>query len=143
MEVKPLLKIKTSKNNIIIVAKYNKQTVEHDIQLKLVLGYYWKNNLPFTEKFMELFETAIRRSLNQVYPFKKIFMRYNIESNDELEESSLIRITLLEINADGTELDLVGNEIILEGIDNRGPMSKMTSFRRKFNETIEKEFVSS
>ncbi|RBQ24218.1 hypothetical protein ALNOE001_03310 [Candidatus Methanobinarius endosymbioticus] len=138
----PLLIIKTKKNNIIIATKHDSKTAKHDIQLKLVLGYYWKNNLPFVEKFMELFETVIRRTLIQVFPFKKLYLKYNIESNDDLEESSVFKITLMDIIADDVELELVGNEITLEGIDNRGTMSKMTSFRRKVNETIEKEFVS-
>lgn len=142
MEERPSLIIKTNKNNIIIVAKYDQQIAEHNIQLKLVLGYYWKNNLPFIEKFMELFETVIRRTLYGVFPFKKLSIKYNIKSNDKLDDASVFTISLLEIKADEFELELVGNEITLEGIDNRGTMSKMTSFRRKFNETIEKEFVS-
>lgn len=142
MEDIPSLIIKTSKNNIIIVAKYKNQVVEHDIQLKIVLGYYWKNNLPFVEKFMELLGTVIKRSLNQVFSFKKLFVKFNIESNDTLEESSIFNITLLEVKADDVKLGVVGNEITLEGIDNRGAVSKVTSFRRKVNETIEKEFIS-
>ncbi|MEA4956164.1 hypothetical protein SDC9_03545 [bioreactor metagenome] len=142
MEDKPSLIIKTKKNNIMVIAKYNEAIAEHDIQLKLVLGYYWKNNLPFIEKFMELLETVIKRSLNQVFPHKKLSIKYNIESNDDLEESSLFNITLLEVKADDELLNLSGNIITLEGIDHRGAMSKMTSFRRKVNETFEKELVS-
>lgn len=141
MEDRPSLIIKTKKNNLIISTLYEHQTAKHNIQLKLVLGYYWKNDLPFIEKFMKLFETVIRRTLYQVFPFEKLFIKYNIESNDQLEDSSLFNITFMEVKADEVGLELVGNEIILEGIDNRGIMSKMTSFRRKFNETIEKEFV--
>lgn len=142
MEDRPSLIIKTNKNSIIIVVKYDQQIAEHDIQLKLVLGYCWKNNLSFIEKFIELFETAIRRTLYGALLFKKISIKYNIESNDKLEDATVFTISLLEIKADEVELELVGNVINLEGIDNRGTMSKMTSFRRKFNETIEKEFVS-
>jgi len=142
MEDIPSLIIKTSKNDIIILVKYKHQVVEHDIQLKLVLGYYWRNNLPFAEKFMELLGTVIKRSLSNVFTFKKLFVKFNIESNDTLEESSIFNITLLEVRADDVELELVGNEITLEGIDNRGAVSKVTSFRRRANETIEKEFIS-
>jgi len=142
MKDKPSLIIKTKKNNIIIIAKYNNEIAEHDIQLKLVLGYYWKNNLPFIERFMELLETVIKRSLNQVFPHKKLSIRYNIESNDDLEDSSIYNISLLDVKADDESLELSGNEITLEGIDNRGAMSRMTSFRRKVNETFEKELLS-
>ena len=141
MEDIPSLIIKVNKHTIRIVAKYKSQIVEHDIQLKFVLGYYWRNNLPFAEKFMELLGTVIKRSLSQIFPFKKLFVKFNIESNDTLEESSVFNITLLEVKADGVELELTGNEIYLTGIDNRGTMSKMTSFRRKVSQTVEKEFI--
>ena len=142
MEIKPSLIIKANNNVIILVAKYNHQVAEHDIQLKLVLGYYWRNNLPFVEKFLELLGTVIKRSLAQVYDFKKLTVKFNIESNDDLEESSILSIDIIEVRADDVELELVGNSINFEGIDNRGAVSKMTSFRRKVNETIEKEFIS-
>ena len=142
MEDIPSLIIKANKDTIRIVAKYKSQIVEHDIQLKFVLGYYWRNNLPFAEKFMELLGTVIKRSLSQIFPFKKLFVKFNIESNDTLEESSIFNITLLEVKADDVELGLTGNEISLTGIDNRGAMSKMTSFRRKVNQTVEKEFIA-
>lgn len=142
MEKSPSLIIKSNKNTIIVVTKYNHQVAEHAIQVKLILGYYWKNNLPFVEKFLELLGTVIKRSLAQVFDFKKLFVKFNIESNDTLEESSIVTISILEVRADDLELQLVGNIITLEGIDNRGAMSKMTSFRRKVNETIEKEFIS-
>jgi hypothetical protein len=141
MEDIPSLTIKSNKDAIKIVAKYKSHIVEHDILLKLVLGYYWRNNLPFAEKFMELLGTVIKRSLAQVFPFKKLFVKFNIESNDTLEESSIFNITLLEVKADEVILALSGNEIALTGIDNRGAMSKMTGFRRKVSETIEKEFI--
>lgn len=141
MENSPSLIIKANKNTIIIVTKYNHQVAEHDIQLKLVLGYYWRNNLPFVEKFLELLGTAIKRSLSKIFDFKKLFVKFNIESNDSFEESSIFNITILEVRADDIELELIGNLIALEGIDSRGTMSKMTSFRRKVNETIEKEFI--
>ena len=141
MEDKPSLIIKTKKNNIIVITKYNNEIAEHDIQLKLVLGYYWKNNLPLIEKFIELLDTIIKRSLNQVFPHKILSIRYNIESNDDLEEASIYNITLLDVKADDEPLELSGNEITLEGIDNRGTISKMTSFRRKVNETFEKELI--
>jgi len=142
MEDIPSLTIKTSKGSITIVARYKKQVAEHSIQLKSVLSYYWRNNLPFVEKFLELLGAVIKRSISQIFTFKKLFVRFNIESNDALEESSIFNITLLEVRADDVKLELVGNEITLEGIDNRGTMSKVTSFRRKVNETIEKEFIS-
>jgi len=142
MEDIPSLIIKTSKDSIIIVAKYKKQVAEHNIQLKSVLSYYWRNNLPFVEKFLELLGAVIKRSISQIFDFKKLFVKFNIESNDTLEESSIFNITLLEVKADDVKLGIVGNEITLEGIDNRGAVSKVTSFRRKVNETIEKEFTS-
>ena len=138
----PSLIIKANKTNILIIAKYKNQIVEHDIQLKLLLSYYWKNNLPFAEKFLELLESVIKRSLRKLFPYSHLFIKYNVKSNDSLEEFSMFNVTLIEVKVDDVDVKLMGNVITFEGIDNRKAMEKMTSFRRKINETIEKEFVS-
>lgn len=139
MEDKPSLIIKSTNNTLIIIAKYIHEISEHEILIYLVLGYYWQNNLPFFEKFMELIETVIKRAVNQVLPHKKLYLKYVVESNDNFEESSIFNIEILQVKADDTEIELVGKIINLEGIDNRGSFSKITSFRRKKHEIFEKE----
>jgi hypothetical protein len=62
-----------------------------------------------------------------------------LSSNDTLDVASEVIIELEEITADNTPFNIHGDKIALEGIDQRDTMSKVTSFRRKIKETIEKE----
>jgi len=142
MENKPTLIIKASETTIIVMAKYMGEFVEHEIQLRLVLGYYWNKDVPAIEKFIELFETVIKRAVDQVFPHEKLSIKYNLTSNDALEESSRLNITLLEVKADDTELEIKGEVIILEGVDLRSIFSKVTGFRRKVDETVKKEIFT-
>lgn len=142
MEKTPTLIIKASETTIRVMAKYMDKFVEHEIQLRLVLGYYWNNDIPAIEKFIELFENVIKRAVNQVFPHEKLFIKYNLYSNDALEESSILNITLLEVKADNTDIELDGDIIILNGFDLRGTFSKLTSFRRKVDETVKKEIIT-
>ncbi|MDR2967826.1 MAG: hypothetical protein LBU74_07775 [Methanobacteriaceae archaeon] len=143
MEKNPTLIIKASEATIIVMAKYMGEFVEHEIQLRLVLGYYWNKDVPVIEKLIELFETVIKRAVSQVFPHEKLSLKYHLTSNDTLEDSSKLFITFLEVKADGTELKIEGNEIMLEGIDFRSTFSKVSGFRRKVDEKIKKEIISS
>lgn len=142
MKNSPTLIIKASETTITVIAKYMGEFAEHEIQLRFVLGYYWNEDVPAIEKFIELFETVIKRAVDQVFPNEKLSIKYNLTSNDTLEKSSRLDITLLEVKADDTELKIEGEVIILEGVDLRSTFSKVTGFRRKINETIKKEIVS-
>jgi hypothetical protein len=142
MENKPSLIIKASETTIIVIAKYMDEFVEHEIQLHSVFGYYWNKDDPIIEKFIELFETVIKRAINQVFPHEKLSIKYHLKSNDTLDKSSRLNITLLELKADETELKIKGESIILEGLDFRSTFSKITGFRRKVDEKITKEIVS-
>jgi len=142
MEITPTLIIKESETTIIVMVKYMDEFVEHEIQLRLVLGYYWNKDVPAIEKFIELFETVIKRAVSQVFPHEKLSIKYNLTSNDALEKSSRLTITLLEVKADDTELEIKGEVILLEGVDLRSTFSKVTGFRRKVNETVKKEIFT-
>ena len=142
MEKTPTLIIKASETTIKIMAKYLEEFTEHEIQLSLVLGYYWNKEVPAIEKFLELFETVVKRAVYQVFPHEKLSLKYHLTSNDTLEKSSRLNITLLEVKADETELEIQGEVIILEGVDFRSTFSKITGFRRKVDETINKEFIT-
>lgn len=142
MDEKPILIIKSSETTIQIIAKYRGNFAEHEIQLRSVIGYYWNKDIPVIEKFLELFEKVIKRTIDNVYPNEKLSIKYNLKSNDALEESSELYITFLEIKVDDKEVELEGEVLVLEGFDLRGTFSKITSFRRKLDETITKEIYS-
>jgi hypothetical protein len=133
------LTIKLSKTTIKFIVNNNEKFFEHEIQVNLVLGYYWSKNLPVVEKFLELIETVIKTSIFRVFFHKKLKIRYDLRANDSLESASSIFIEFLEIKADNILFEIIGGPIILEGIDKRGNLSKVTSFRRKIKKIVEKE----
>jgi hypothetical protein len=139
MENNHSLIIKSDRTTIMVMAKNGEEFSEHDIQVKSVLGYYWSNNLPVIETFLKLLESVIKRSINQVFPHDKLLIEYNVSANDDLENSSLVTIIISNVEADKTKFQIIGEVITLEGIDLRNTVSKVTSFRRKFNKVIQKE----
>ena len=142
MEKKPILFIKANESSIIVMVKHLDKFVQHEIQLRLVFGYYWNEDVPAIEKFIELFETVIKRAVNQVIPHEKLSIIYHLVSNDTLEKSSRLNITLLEVKADDMELEIDGQVIILEGVDFRSTFSKVTGFRRKVDDKIKKDIYT-
>ncbi|KZX15168.1 hypothetical protein MBCUT_16220 [Methanobrevibacter cuticularis] len=138
-----MLIIKADKNTLTVIAKCGDKIAEHEIQLKLVLGYYWQNELPVIDKLLELFVTVIKRAVSQIFHHKKLLINYTLESNDNFENSSYFEINISKVKADDVELELLGDVITFEGIDGRNTISKVTSFRRKDKKTIEKEIISS
>jgi len=139
MENGPLLTIKSNKTTLFLTAKNEDKVAEYDIQVKFVLGYYWNKGLPVVEKFIELVETVIKKSISQVFPHDTLLIEYNISANDTLEDSSSVNIHLKKIKVDNTEFEIVGEIIALGGIDHRDTLTKMTSFRRRINESVKKE----
>lgn len=138
MENNPILIIKTNESSLIIIAKYRNEIAEHEIQLKSVLGYYWKNNLPVVNNLLKLIETVIKSSINKVFSHEILNITYDLESNDKFENSSLFKINFLKIMVDDVEVILEGNIIELKGIDSRNNISKLTGFTRKDKKHIEK-----
>ena len=137
MENKPILVIKTvDGNNIGIRARIDEDFVEHEIVLNSVLAYYWRKNLPAVSKFIELFESVIKRTINELIPHKNLFLKYQLKANDELDKSSVIKIKIIEVKADNQKFRLDGKEVILKGID--GKLTEKDNFDYSFNETFEK-----
>ncbi|KZX11769.1 hypothetical protein [Methanobrevibacter filiformis] len=139
MENAPSLIIKSNRTTLFVAAKNGDNYAEHDIQVKFVLGYYWNKGLPVVEKFIELIESVIKRAVSQVFSHDVLAIEYDISTNDSLEDSSSVNIYLKSLKADNIEFKIVGEVIALGGIDNRNTISKITSFRRKINESIKKE----
>ncbi|MDR0912644.1 MAG: hypothetical protein LBM96_08630 [Methanobrevibacter sp.] len=131
--------IKSTRTSINVIAKSGKRFSEHDIQVKFLLGYYWREKLPVVESFLNVLEQTIKHALMTVYPHNKLFLEYKLSANDSLEDSSSITIELHKILVDDTDFEIVGNIIGLEGIDLRDNMSKITSFRRKIDTLVQKQ----
>lgn len=136
---KPILVIKTvDGNNIGVRARIGEDFVEHEIVLNSVLAYFWTNNLPAVKEFIELFESVIKRTINELIPHKILFLKYELKANDELDKASAIKIKLIEVKADDIEFRLDGKEIVLEGIDGK-QMDNDDSSSIAYDEVFEKE----
>lgn len=121
-----------------IASKSKGEVFFHDIQLKALWGHCWWQNLPYVECFLELLEAAIKNSISQVLPHEELYLDYDLEANDSWEDASTISLTFNCICADNIQFQVVENNLILEGPEYRSFFSKLTSFRRKKNENIEK-----
>lgn len=134
----PSLRITASKGVIKLAAKNKGEVSIRNIQLKLLWGYCWRQGLPAVETFLELFENAIKKVIYDVLPNHELLIDYDLETNDALESSSLVILTFNEVCADQISFELIGDVIALEGLDDRGSFSKLTSFRRKLKENVRK-----
>ena len=102
MAVSPVLVIKTVDDSVVGVrARLYDDFVEHEIVLNSVLAYWWANNMPPALKFLELFESVIKRTINELMPHKNLKLKYEVKADDVLEKASEIEISLIEIEADG------------------------------------------
>ena len=117
MAVSPVLVVKVIDDSAVGVrARFYDDFVEHEIVLNSVIAYWWANNLPPVVKFLELFESVIKRTINEVIPHKMLNLKYEVKADDELEKATMVEINLIEIDADGTGFKIDGKQLILNGL---------------------------
>lgn len=137
MGVVPILVIKIMDGNKIGVrARLKDDFIEHEIVLNSILAYYWTNNLPPVEKFLELFESVIKRTINELIPHKELFLKYDIKADKPLDEASEIEINLIEVTADDTRFKIDGKQLKLTCFKNID--KKEENEEPLFKDTIEK-----
>ena len=134
MAVSPVLVIKTDDSLVGVRARLYDDFVEHEIILNSVIAYWWANNLPPVIKFLELFESVIKRTVNELIPHKELKLKYELKADDELENASEIEINLIEIEADGTGFKIEGKQLVLKGLSK----SSENHIGSEFVETVEK-----
>ena len=116
MSLKPILVIKDTLSTIGIRARVGDEFAEHEIQLSLMLAYYWDNNLPVIENLVDLFETVVKRTVNEVVPHKNLYLKYNLITDAEISSATRFEIHLIEVKADDTDLRLDGKILALKGL---------------------------
>ena len=89
MAVSPVLVVKVSDSVVSVRARFYDDFSEHEIILNSVITYWWANNLPPAKKFLELFDSVIKRTINEIMPF--------IYNNIEKVSNSKINITIEDI----------------------------------------------
>ena len=132
MAVSPVLLVKADESTVRVRARLYDDFSEHDIVLNSVLTYWWANNLPPALKFLELLDSAIKRTINEIMPHKILNLKYDIKANEVLENASEIEIDLISVVADDVGFKLENSKIRLNGIrkveDDFEPKEFSTSF---------------
>ena len=145
MSLKPILVIKDTPSTIGIRARVGDEFAEHEIQLSLMLAYYWDNNLPVIENLVDLFETVVKRTVNEVVPHKNLYLKYNLITDAEISSATRFEIHLIEVKADDTDLRLDGKILALKGLKSQEDYSNNSDsdeFEFKVEELVEKTIPS-
>ena len=138
MAVSPVLVVKVVDDSSVGVrARLYDDFVEHEIVLNSVLTYWWANNLPPVDKFLELFESVIKRTINELMPHKELKLKYEVKADDELECASQIEINLIEIEADETGFKIDGKLLALKGFSKPKENHEVKQFIKTFEKNIE------
>ena len=116
MAVSPVLVVKADDSTVRVRARLYDDFSEHEIVLNSVITYWWANNLPPALKFLELFDSVIKRTINEIMPHKTLNLKYDVKANEVLEKASEIEINLISVVADDIGFKIDGSEISLKGI---------------------------
>ncbi len=136
MSLKPILILKHDEGIVKVRSRLRDDSSEHEIVLNSVLNYYWINKLNPVEKFLELFESVIKRTVNELIPHRDLYLKYEYKLDDDIENASKIEINLLNVVADDIGFKIEGNRIQLDGFRNREEdPDKISSF---VDSTVEK-----
>ncbi len=138
MAVSPVLVVKMVKNSAVQVrARLYDDFAEHNIVLNSVINYWWANNLPPAVKFLELFDSAIKRTINEVMPHKVLNLKYQVGANENLEDASEISIDLISVSADGVSFKIEEGSISLAGLRKVEDDFEAKMFSATFDHVIE------
>ena len=138
MAVSPVLIIKLVENSGINVrARLYDDFAEHEIVLNSVLNYWWANNMPPATKFLELFESVIKRTVNEVMPHKILNLKYEVAANETLDRASEIGINLTSLSADGVSFKIENGSFSLKGIRKVEPDFESKKFSATYDQCIE------
>lgn len=136
MAVSPVLVIKiVDGSSVGVRARWRDEFVEHHIVMNSVLAYWWANDLPPAIKFLELFESVIKRTINELTPHKTLNLKYEVKADDVLEKASQIEINLIEVEADDVGFKIDGKTLSLNGLRNS---SEESEEKTPFDESYEK-----
>ena len=138
MAVSPVLIIKLVEDSAISVrARLYDDFAEHEIVLNSVLNYWWANDMPPATKFLELFDSVIKRTINEIMPHKDLNLKYEVKANETLDKASDIGINLLSVSADGVGFKIENGSFSLHGIRNVEPNFESKEFSTTYDHSIE------
>ena len=137
MAVSPVLVIKVNDSVVSVRARLYDDFAEHEIILNSVITYWWANNLPPAKKFLELFDSVIKRTINEIMPHKILNLKYEVKANQTLDNASEIEIELCSVEADGVGFKIEGDCVSLKGLRNVPDDFESKEFSFTFNPSIE------
>ena len=138
MAVSPVLVVKLVKDSALSVrARLYDDFAEHEIVLNSVLTYWWANNMPPASKFLELFDSVIKRTVNEIMPHKTLNLKYEVKANQILDKASEIEVNLISVSADDVGFKIENGMFSLSGIRKVEPDFEAKDFETTFDHVIE------
>ena len=137
MAVSPVLVIKVDDSTVSVRARLYDDFSEHKIVLNSVLTYWWTNDMPPAIKFLELLDSVIKRTINEIMPHKTLCLKYDVKANEVLEKASEIEINIGSVVADDVGFKIEGNLISLKGIRKVESDFEPNEFSTSFDHVIE------
>ena len=137
MAVSPVLVVKVDDSTVRVRARLYDDFSEHAIVLNSVLTYWWTNNVPPALKFLELLDSVIKRTINEIMPHKELNLKYDVKANHVLEKASEIEINLISVSADWVGFKIGGNTSSLKGIGKVEEDFVAREFSTSFDHCIE------
>lgn len=137
MVVSPVLLVKVIESGVSVRARYYDNFAEHEIILNSVITYWWANDLPPAKKFLELFDSVIKRTINEIIPHKILNLKYDVKANQNLDDASEIEINLISVDADGVGFKIDAETISLKGLRKVDDVFEPKEFTTTFDQCIE------
>ena len=137
MVVSPVLIVKVIESGVSVRARYYDDFAEHEIILNSVITYWWANDLPPAKKFLELFDSVIKRTINEIIPHKILNLKYDVKANQNLDDASEIEINLISVDADGVGFKIDAETISLKGLRKVDDVFEPKEFTTTFDQCIE------
>lgn len=141
MAVNPVLVVKVDESTVGVRARLYDDFSEHKIVLNSVLTYWWANDMPPALKFLELLDSVIKRTINEIMPHKTLNLKYDVKANEVLEKASEIEINLVSVAADDVGFKIDGNIISLKGIRNVESDFEDSEYSTSFDKCIETPYI--
>ena len=137
MAVNPVLVIKADDSTIGVRARLYDNFAEHEIVLNSVLAYWWANNMPPVIKFLELFDSVIKRTVNELMPHKYLNLKYEVKADNVLDDASELEINLLSVSADDVSFKIENGLFSLKGFKKVDSDFESKDFSTTFDHRIE------
>ena len=137
MVVSPVLLVKVIESGVSVRARYYDDFAEHEIILNSVITYWWANDLPPAKKFLELFDSVVKRTINEIIPHKILNLKYDVKANQNLDDASELEINLISVDADGVGFKIDAETISLKGLRKVDDVFEPKEFTTTFDQCIE------